>query len=61
MGRKKLPDEMARRKPLPVRLSPTEQELIKQAAIAEGYPDISKWVRDCLLRNAKRALKRPKT
>lgn len=60
MGRKRLPDDVARRKPLPVRLSPEEQELIRQAAIAEKYPDVSKWVRECLLKRAKRALQKGK-
>ena len=61
MGRKKLPDDEARRKSLRVRLIPEERELIERAAMSEDFPDVSKWARECLLKQAKRALQRAKT
>jgi uncharacterized protein (DUF1778 family) len=53
MGRKKLPDDERREKPLRIRLSPDERELIDRAA--EG--NASAWARRVLLQAAKRRVK----
>lgn len=55
MGRKKLPDEIARQKPLRIRLNEEERRMVDEAAEASGFRNTSAWVRKELLRLAKRA------
>ena len=52
MGRKKLPPEKAREKPLRIRLNVEERRLLDGAAEADGYRSTSAWARDKLLRLA---------
>jgi hypothetical protein len=49
MGRKKLPPERAREKPLRIRLNADERRLVDEAANAEGYRNTSAWARMELL------------
>jgi uncharacterized protein (DUF1778 family) len=50
MGRKKLPDDIRREKPLRIRLSADEREAVDKAADGKT----SSWARTVLLRAAKR-------
>jgi hypothetical protein len=52
MGRKKLPPEKFRQKPLRIRLNPEERRLVDEAAEAEGLRSTSAWARRTLLRLA---------
>jgi uncharacterized protein (DUF1778 family) len=52
MGRKKLPPEQAREKPLRIRLNAAERRLVDGAAKAEGHRSTSAWARMELLRLA---------
>jgi hypothetical protein len=52
MGRKKLPPEKFRQKPLRIRLNPEERRLVDGAAEAEGHRSTSAWARGELLRLA---------
>lgn len=54
MGRKKLPDEERREKPLRIRLSSEERGEIDRAAEAKGQTT-SEWARELLLRAARRS------
>lgn len=56
MGRKKLPPEKAREKPLRIRLNAEERRLVDGAAKAEGHRSTSAWARSELLRLAEKAL-----
>jgi uncharacterized protein (DUF1778 family) len=53
MGRKKLPDDVRREKPLRIRLSPEERELVDTAAGGNA----SAWARELLLKAAKKLRK----
>jgi hypothetical protein len=52
MGRKKLPPDKFRQKPLRIRLNPEERRLVDEAAEAEGHRSTSAWARRGLLRLA---------
>jgi hypothetical protein len=54
MGRKKLPPEAARQKPLRIRLNPEERRMVEEAAEAEGLRSTSAWARRTLLTQASR-------
>ena len=54
MGRKKLPPEKFRQKPLRIRLNPEERRLVDEAAEAEGLRSTSAWARKTLLTQASR-------
>jgi uncharacterized protein (DUF1778 family) len=56
MGRKKLPPEQAREKPLRIRLNAEERRLVDGAAEAEGQRSTSAWARALLLRWAEKVL-----
>lgn len=56
MGRKRLPDDVRREKPLRIRLSQEERELIDDAAGGAGKT--SNWAREVLVKTAKREAKR---
>ncbi len=56
MGRKKLPPELAREKPLRIRLNAGERRLVDGAAEAEGHRNTSAWARMMLLRLAEKIL-----
>jgi uncharacterized protein (DUF1778 family) len=56
MGRKRLPPEKAREKPLRIRLNAEERRLVDGAAEAEGHRSTSAWAREELLRSAAKAL-----
>jgi len=56
MGRKKLPPEQAREKPLRIRLNAEERRLVDGAAEAEGHRSTSAWARRELLRLAEKVL-----
>jgi uncharacterized protein (DUF1778 family) len=56
MGRKKLPPDKFRQKPLRIRLNPEERQLVDQAAEAEGHRNTSAWARMVLLRLAEKVL-----
>jgi uncharacterized protein (DUF1778 family) len=56
MGRKRLPPEEAREKPLRIRLNAAERRLVDGAAEAEGHRNTSAWVRAELLRLAEKVL-----
>lgn len=58
MGRKRLPDEERRDKPLRIRLTDAEREVIDNAAESAGENSTSRWARDTLLRAAKREQKK---
>jgi uncharacterized protein (DUF1778 family) len=53
MGRKKLPPEQARAKPLRIRLNAEERRLVDEAARLQGFGNTSTWVRAELLRLAR--------
>ncbi|MDZ4686479.1 MAG: hypothetical protein SH850_15530 [Planctomycetaceae bacterium] len=57
MGRKRLSDDERRDKPLRIRLTPEERELVDEAA---GTHDESSagWAREILLREAAKAVKK---
>lgn len=57
MGRKKLPLDQVREKPLRIRLNTEERRLVDEVARRKGYGSTSKWVREELLRLAQRAMK----
>ncbi len=62
MGRPMLPDDERREKPLRIRMSDEERELVDRAAEATGQTT-SQWARDILERAAKKQVgdeKRPK-
>lgn len=54
MGRKRLPPEQARQKPLRIRLSAEERRLVDEAAAVEGHHSTSAWARRTLLTQASR-------
>jgi uncharacterized protein (DUF1778 family) len=56
MGRKRLPPEEAREKPLRIRLNTAERQMVDGAAAADGQPNTSAWARAELIRLAKRVL-----
>lgn len=56
MGRKKLPPEHARQKPLRIRLNAEERRLVDGAAEAEGHRNTSAWARLMLIRLAEKVL-----
>ena len=56
MGRKPLPPEKAREKPLRIRLNAEERRLVDGAAEAEGHRSTSAWARKELLRLAGKVL-----
>lgn len=56
MGRKPLPDENRRDKPLRIRLTDAEREQIDKAAEQAGYSGSSGWARDLLTEAAERLL-----
>jgi len=56
MGRKKLPPDEARQKPLRIRLNAEERRLVDGAAEADGYRSTSAWAREELLRLAEKVL-----
>ena len=56
MGRKRLPPEKAREKPLRIRLNVEERRLVDGAAEADGYRSTSAWAREELLRLASKLL-----
>jgi uncharacterized protein (DUF1778 family) len=57
MGRKRLPDDERREKPLRIRLTPEERELVDKAA--ESHEETSSgWAREVLLREAAKAAKK---
>ena len=60
MGRKPLSDEERRDKPLRIRLTDAEREVIDGAAGSAGHHSTSRWARDTLLRAAERELHRKK-
>jgi uncharacterized protein (DUF1778 family) len=53
MGRKKLPPDEVRRKPLRVRLNEKERSLVDEAAGLTGSGRSSTWVRQGILRLAR--------
>ena len=57
MGRKRLPDRERREKPLRIRLTDEERELIDRAATAASSKS-SAWARAVLLKAAQRQLRR---
>ena len=63
MGRKRLPPEKAREKPLRIRLNVEERWLVDEAARRNGFSSTSKWVREELVGLARRmvALSRDET
>lgn len=56
MGRKRLPPEQAREKPLRIRMNTEERRLVDGVAIAEGHQSTSAWARMVLLRIAGKIL-----
>jgi len=54
MGRKKLPPDKFRQKPLRILLNPEERRLVDKAAEAEGHRSTSAWARVELLRLAEK-------
>lgn len=54
MGRKPLPDEERRDKPLRIRLTDAEREKIDAAAEQAGYSGSSGWARDLLVEAAEK-------
>jgi uncharacterized protein (DUF1778 family) len=56
MGRKRLPPEKARLKPLRIRLNEKERRLVDEAAQAKGHRNTSAWARAELLRLAENVL-----
>lgn len=56
MGRKPLPPEKAREKPLRIRLNAEERRLVDGAAEAEGHRNTSAWARMVLLQLATKVL-----
>lgn len=57
MGRPQLPDEDRRDKPLRIRLTDEERQLLDDAAKAAGCSNTSCWARETLERAAKRLVK----
>jgi hypothetical protein len=49
MGRKKLPPESVRQKPLRIRLSQAERAQVDEVARRRGYKSTSRWAREQLL------------
>ena len=60
MGRKPLSDDERRDKPLRIRLTDAEREVIDDAAESAGDNSTSRWARDALLKIAERELRRKK-
>lgn len=58
MGRPALPDEERREKPLRIRLTDEERQLLDQAAEAAGCANTSCWARETLEKAAKRLVKK---
>jgi uncharacterized protein (DUF1778 family) len=58
MGRKKLPPEKAREKPLRIRLNAEERQLVDGAAEVDGHRSTSAWAREKLLRLAEKTLRK---
>ena len=55
MGRKRLPESAKRSKPLRIPLNDAERELVDAAAKTSGYATTARWVRELIVRMAKRA------
>jgi hypothetical protein len=56
MGRKRLPPEKVREKPLRIRMNAEERRLVDGAAEADGHRNTSAWARLELLRLAEKTL-----
>lgn len=57
MGRKRLPDDERRDKPLRIRLTPEERELVDGAAESQEQASAG-WARDVLIREAAKLAKK---
>jgi uncharacterized protein (DUF1778 family) len=57
MGRKRLPDDERRDKPLRIRLTPEERALVDQAAESHEASSAG-WAREILIREATKATKK---
>jgi len=58
MGRKKLPPDRVRQKPLRVRLNEKERSLLDKAAEIKGCSSTSAWVREGILRLARQVVRK---
>lgn len=58
MGRMPLPPDKAREKPLRIRLNAEERRLVEKAAELKGHRSPSAWVRQELLRLARRVVEK---
>ena len=54
MGRKPLPDEVRKEKPLRIRMAEPDRQFIDEAAELAGYTSSSQWARGLLMKAAKR-------